>query len=218
VSLELRQPSNILVVIAHPDDEVLGCGGAISKFVRQGHSVSILLPLKRLDPGGIAEWPNLIRHLKESCAILGAEAIILDPLMEETLVYSNLHLLHDMILPYVERADLILSHWPGDVNQVHYGMSRAVEIATRPFRRNKTTLLFEIPTTTEQGFRQTFWPNLHIVLEEEDVERKLAAIALYQCEIAPGRTTDAVRAKLLTRGAEIGVTYAEAFAVAHSYL
>jgi LmbE family N-acetylglucosaminyl deacetylase len=218
VSLELRQPSNILVVIAHPDDEVLGCGGAISKFVRQGHSVSVLLPLKRQDPRGIAEWPNLIRHLEGSCAILGAEAIILDPLMEETLVYSSLHLLHDMILPHVERADLVLSHWPGDVNQVHYGVSRVVEIATRPFRRNKSTLLFEIATTTEQGFRQTFSPNLHVVLEKEDVEKKLKAIDLYQCEIAPGRTTDAVKAKLVTRGAEIGAMYAEAFAVAHSYL
>src|SRR5665213_1014841 len=190
MSLHFAPGSNVLVVVAHPDDEALGCAATISKLARNGHRVRILLPLKRVDERGVREWSKLLGWFRQSCNLLGAEPIVLDPLMDESSALSDVHLLHDMILHYVDESDVVFTHWPGDVNQVHHGVSRAVEIATRPFRRKKTVLLFETPTSTDQTFFQRFSPNVHVIVEKVDAERKSEVVTLYTSERAFGRDSE----------------------------
>jgi len=99
-------------------------------------------------------------------------------------------------------------------------VSRAVEIATRPFRRRRDVLLFEIPTSTDQRFGgsgSAFAPSQHVVLNESQARRKCDAVARYSTEAAPGRTAEDVERHLRHRGAEIGVTFAEAFVVARQF-
>lgn len=213
----LSPSSRILIVIAHPDDEVLGCGGTIAKWSRMGHRVNVLLPIRRIDPRGRKEWNRLLEAFPKSCELLGAQACIHDDLLDEDIAVNNLHLLHDRILPFVEAADVVLTHHTGDVNQVHGAVSRAVEIATRPFRRKKAVLLFECPTSTEQAFVPTFHPNLWMELEAGDIAKKCEAIELYPSEHAPGRTPEILRMKAAVRGSESGSKYAEAFHLARAF-
>lgn len=208
----------VLAVVAHPDDEALGCGGVIAKLSSQGASVKALLPLHRSDPRGVQYWDDLLAAFRESCAILGADPILADPLFYERCAETHVHQLHDLIVAEIEGADVVLTHWPGDVNQVHRGLSRAVEIGTRPFRRRKDVYLFEVPSSTDQGFHRGFMPNAFVVLEEEHARQKCEAVALYAFEAAPGRLPDDVERKLRVRGSEVGCRYAEVLSVAHTFL
>jgi LmbE family N-acetylglucosaminyl deacetylase len=211
---------NVLVVVAHPDDEVLGCGGTIRKLSDSGDDVSVMLATRRCDRRGRENWSALVEAFEESCALLGAKAVLGNALLDETQAEARVDQLHDAILPLVERANLVLTHWPGDVNQVHRGVARAVEIATRPFRRRRNVSCFEIPTSTDQVFGGTtiaFQPTEYVLLTAAQVERKRTALAFYSTEMAPGRTPDDVERRMRFRGAEIGAEFAEAFVVARRF-
>jgi len=211
----------VVVVVAHPDDEALGCGGTIARWSAEGAAVTVLLPLKRRDPRGISAWDALLTGFERSCEALGATPALPAALMNETDAETRLNELHDVILPWIERADLVLTHWPGDVNQVHRGVSRAVEIATRPFRRRRDVSCFEVPTSTEQGFggamATPFAPNEYVVLTEAHVRAKLKALDCYPSELDRGRRPEDVERRLRLRGSEIGGDYAEAFVVARRF-
>ena len=213
---------NVLAVVAHPDDEAIGCGGTLAKLAREGHTTRVLLPLRRCDPRGVATWDALLLAFARSCAALGAEPVVLDAPLDETRAEPEVHRLHDLVLPWIERADLVLTHWPGDANQVHRGVSRAVEIATRPFRRRRDVALFEVASSTEQAFARggaaPFAPDCHVLLAPEDARRTLEAVAAYPSEAAPGRTPDDVERRLRVRGAEVGVELAEALVTARRFL
>jgi len=211
---------NVLVVVGHPDDEALGCGGTIAKLADAANQVTALLVTRRCDPRGREHWPDLLDAFGKSCELLGARAAMLEELLDETLAESHVNVLHERVLPWVERADLVLTHWYGDVNQVHRGVSRAVEIATRPFRRRRDVSCFEVPTSTDQGFGGTglaFQPTEYVVLDASHTRRKCAAVAQYDSEIVAGRTPDDVERSLRSRGSSIGAEFAEAFVVARRF-
>jgi len=203
----------VLVVIAHPDDETLGCGGTVRKITEAGAEVTVILALRRNDPRGRENWDRLIAALHEASGLLGAQAVVLDPLLWEPQAEPEVHLLHDALLPWVEAADVVFTHWPGDVNQAHRGVARAIEIATRPFRRRRDVYLFEIPTSTDQAFFQTYSPNTWFALTESQCKVAARAMGLYQGEHDPGRTAGDLLRRQEMRGAQIGVAYAEAFVV-----
>lgn len=209
----------VLAVVAHPDDETLGCGGTLAKHAEAGDQCTILLPLRREDARGVANWPQLLEQFKRAAAQLGATAVVHSSPMPESAAEPSVHLLHDLILPYVEAADLVLTHWSQDVNQVHRGLSRAVEIATRPFRRRRDVRLFEVPTSTDQGFghHAPFAPTHYVILSEQQLAKKLAAFEGYASELAPGRSVHDLERLARRRGAEIGVSAAEAFVVARQF-
>jgi LmbE family N-acetylglucosaminyl deacetylase len=201
----------VAVVTAHPDDEVLGCGATLARLATEGADITVVLGARRVDARGRREWSNLVAAFEKSCARLGATAAYADPLLDEDRAAVELHELHDAIEPFVDRADVVLTHHFADVHQTHRGISRAVEIATRPFRRRRDVLLFEVPTSTDQGFDRSFAPNVHVVLGRSDVDAALEALSFYTSEMDVGRRPDDLEALFRTRGAEVGADYAEAF-------
>ncbi len=208
----------VVVVIAHPDDETLGCGGTLARLVDEGHPVRVVLPLRRSDPRGVEHWDAILEDFHAACAVLGVEPVVPAPMLEESSVDAEVRELHDVVLPHVEWAETVFTHWPGDVHQVHRGVARAVEIATRPFRRRRNVYACEVPTSTDQAFAQSFSPQMFVKLEHSHVTRKLEAMACYSTESAPGRDIVDLERRLQVRGAEIGVTYAESFVVARQFL
>ena len=207
----------VLAVVAHPDDETLGCGGWLARLADEGNTVRVFLPLRRSDPRGVEHWDELIESFLKACAVLDVEPVLGEPGMDEADADTDVRRLHSLVEPHIEQADMVLTHWHGDVHQVHRTVTRAVEIATRPFRRRRDVYLFEVPTSTDQAFDRTFTPQLHVVLEAEHVQRKMAAMACYRTEGAPGRDPADLERRAELRGAEIGVRYAETFAVAREF-
>jgi LmbE family N-acetylglucosaminyl deacetylase len=218
MALTLQPHSSVAVIVAHPDDEALGCGGTIAKLSSAGHTVKVILSLRRTTNHRPRTWEEALVDFDGACKSLGAEPVVMSPLMDQDNAEASVRDLADSLVPLIDASDLIFTHWPGDVNQAHRGISRAVEIATRPFRRQKPVLLFEVSTSTEQAFIPAFTPNLYVSLDKPYASRKCEAMEFYASEHAPGRTAETVLAKLATRGAEIGCDYAEAFHIARAFL
>ncbi len=208
----------LLCVIAHPDDETLGCGGTLARAADSGSEVRVLLPVRRTDLRGIAVWDELIEQFAAATKIVGAEAVIPVGQMTEEAAEADVKALHELVVPHVEWCETVITHWPHDVHQVHRQVARAVEIATRPFRRQRAVAFMEVATSTDQTWGQAFAPNLFVHLDEAHVQRKLDAMACYTSEGAPGRDSADLELQMRMRGRQIGAPAAEAFILARSYV
>lgn len=131
----------VVVFVAHPDDEVLGSGATLARVSGVAADVTVVLAARRVDDRGRRGWSELIASFEKSCARLGAVAAFADPLLDENRVDVDLHRFHDALVPFVDAADVVLTHHYADVHQTHREVARAVEIATRPFRRRRDVLL-----------------------------------------------------------------------------
>lgn len=208
-------PCRTLVVIAHPDDEVLGCGGTIAKLARGGASVKVLLPAQR---PRTPDWELRIESFHRASARLGAEAVVPDPLFDATRCDTHLHDFHDVIAPWIAWSQRVFTHWHGDAHQLHRSVSRAVELATRPLRTRRDVFLFEVPSSTEQGFSgEPFRPNTYVTLDASDAKAKSDAMSEYAEQFALGRRPADLQRRLEMRGTEAGVELAEAFVAARLY-
>ncbi len=208
----------ILCVTSHPDDETIGCGATLARATREGAQVRTYLPFRRLDVAGRDTWDSAVAQFQSASRILGAEAVLAQPLHPEQAIWQAPHLLAEALAPHLEWATLIITHWHGDVHQAHRAVSQAVEIGTRPFRLRRRVLQCEIPSSSDQSFVRSFTPSLFVILEAEDASKKLEAMACYPQEHAPGRRPETLDRWLLVRGEQVGVERAEAFAVARWFL
>ena len=208
----------IVAIIAHPDDETIGCGGLLCKASALNAACKVVLPLKRKDARGAAHWDKLLAQFGDACRLLGAQPICTDETVDDITAETEVHRLFHIILEHVEWADIILTHWHGDSHQAHRAVSRAVELGTRPFRTQKTVMCFEIATSTDQAFTYTFSPNCFVVLTEDEVKKKTTAMSFYESEAAAGRRPQDLESQLRSRGRQINRFFAEAFVIARHFI
>jgi Uncharacterized proteins, LmbE homologs len=209
-------PRKVLVVVAHPDDEVLGCGGTIRKLTDAGCEVKVLLAFGA--PHG-REWAGRRKAFDEACRRLGASAETVDGHAAMSGSEGDVRALHDVLQPWVEWSDTVFTHWFGDANQMHRLVARAIELATRPFRCRRDVFLFEVPTSTDQSYSgPTFAPNTYVALNAAQCALKCATMEMYPHELAGGRTPQDLMRRLELRGIEAGVSHAEAFVAVRLFL
>ncbi len=217
----------VLVIAAHPDDEVLGCGGTIARLVGEGHSVYVAI----LGEGITSRYTQ--REEASSQDILTLEACshrvarflgikelfgyqLPDnrfdtvPLLDIAKILENLI---GKIQPHV-----IYTHHIGDLNIDHAVTCRAVLTAARPLPSSlvKEILSFEVPSSTEWAFNQlmpAFCPNVFVDITAT-LSQKFAAMEIYESETRPfphPRSTKALQALASLRGSAVGLEAAEAF-------
>ena len=218
--------SSVLVVAAHPDDEVLGCGGTIAKLSREGARVHVAFladgVLSR--QGGKEAMHDELgaRRVaaREASGILGASSVSFgefpDNRMDEIGLLDVVLAVEALINEH--QPDVVLTHHAGDVNVDHRKVHEAVVVACRPQqgRTVKLLLCFEVPSSTEwqlPGSGPGFTPNWFVDITSTFGE-KLSALGCYSGEMRPWphpRSIQGVTHLVHWRGATVGVEAAEAF-------
>ncbi len=213
----------ILTVAAHPDDETLGAGGTMARFVAVSHEVLVCI----LTEGVTARHGHV--DLQQECAmkacdVLGVSDVRFCGLPDQRL--DSLPLL-DVITPiekYVDevRPDLVFTHFKEDTNQDHRAVFQATMVATRPIGDTgvSTVLCYETASSTEWAppFPGcVFSPNLFVDISAT-LPTKLDALRAYEQTFAGEmrpfphpRSYQALEAISRRHGATAGVAAAEAF-------
>lgn len=221
-------PESVLVVAAHPDDEVLGCGGTIARLAEQGHAVHVAIlgqgAASRFAPGcsqTATEVAALQQKSREAARILGAAQVRHFGLPDNR--FDSLDLLD--VVQLLERLSeeltpaVVYTQHGGDLNVDHAVVFRAALTAFRPMSGNsvRELLAYEVASSTEWSFGQfspAFLPDTFMDVSDF-LDRKLAALASYENELRAfphPRSAHAVRAQAEWRGAAAGLAAAEAFA------
>lgn len=219
---------NILVVAAHPDDEILGVGGTIAKHVDNGDGVYALV----LGEGGTSRFENrkdaqeglveaLHGNTRKAAAVLGIREVSFENFPDNR--FDSVDLLD--IVKAVERKigilrpSIVYTHHGGDLNVDHTLTYRAVLTAARPMEDQPVQELyaFETVSSTEWNFAYgdaQFAPNVFVKLTKEQFERKLTAMQAYETELCAyphPRSLDMLRAVACRWGGVAGARYVEAF-------
>lgn len=225
----------ILVVAAHPDDEILGCGATMAKHIKNGDEVSVLILAEgitsRESKHSRSASKNELEALKNASInankILGVHLLKHHDYPDNRMDTSALLDVIKTIESHIDKTkpEIIYTHFAGDLNIDHRIVNQAVVTACRPMPSQivKTLLFFEVPSSTEwqiNGFHQGFSPNW-LVDVSDTIHLKMDALAAYKSELRPwphARSLKAVEHLARWRGANIGVEAAEAFSLGRNIL
>ncbi len=217
---------SVLVLAAHPDDEVLGCGGTIAKLAGEGVSIHVAFladgVFSRMGDAGNQQAALLVRRAaaRKACDILGAQSVFFgefpDNRMDTVALLDIVRPIESLIAKY--QPDTVFTHHAGDVNIDHRRTHEAVVTACRPQPGHpvKTLLCFEVPSSTEwqlPGSAPAFTPNWFVNISDT-LERKLSALNAYADELRAWphpRSLQGIEHLAHWRGATVGVDAAEAF-------
>jgi LmbE family N-acetylglucosaminyl deacetylase len=217
---------SVLILAAHPDDEVLGCGGTIAKLARAGAALHVAFLADGVfsregDQNMRQDELNARQAAAEkACGILGVKAISFgkfpDNRMDSIALLDIVKAVESLVAKY--RPDTVFTHHAGDVNVDHRRAHQAVVTACRPQSGHpvKTLLCFEVPSSTEwqlPGSAPVFAPNWFVDVSAT-LKTKLAALDVYATEMRAWphpRSRQGVEHLARWRGATIGVDAAEAF-------
>lgn len=217
--------TNVLIVGAHPDDEVLGCGGTMARFAARGDDVHVLLladgETSRAS-GGQEEIEARGAAALRAGEILGCRSVTLHTLPDNRLDTVALLDIVQLIEKRMDevRPEVVFAHHGGDVNVDHRMVHEAVLAACRPIVGSSVRQLYfyEVASSTEWRVphsAQPFLPNAFFDIEPY-LEAKREALLAYEHEMRPfphPRSLEAVEALARWRGATAGVAAAEAFVV-----
>ena len=222
----MKANRNVLVVVAHPDDEVLGCGATGASLVGAGFSIrtcilSANVSARRMRPSD----SQLNEDIRRAQDALGFGA----PLLGDFPNIALNSVPHLELVQFIEQAILeteasvLFTHHPRDLNNDHLHVTLACQAAARLSRRRDgvpplTNLLFmETLSSTDWSFadgRTAFDPDTFVPVSEEMLKRKIDALACYSGVMRPrphSRSEEIIRAQAALRGAQCGAEWAEAF-------
>lgn len=224
----MSKANKVLIVAAHPDDEVLGCGGTIARHAEAGDQVNVLIVAEgatsrqqqRDRTQATLELSNLAKAAQRAGEILGAKGVELLDLPDNRLdSLDRLDLIKEIEMRLARhQPQVVYVHHAGDVNVDHRRLHEAVVTACRPTPGNtvQRLLSFEVASSTEwqaPGSAPAFQPNWFVDISAQWA-RKRNALEAYNSEMRPwphARSIEALEHLARWRGAQVGMGAAEAF-------
>lgn len=218
---------NILVVAAHPDDEILGCGGTMARLRKEGNEIFTLL-LGEGVASRCAGKDTLCLQPKIKTLKLQAEKANMiigvgkgrifryafpDNSFDSVALLDIVKAVEDVIAKV--KPHTIFTHFRGDLNIDHRIAYEAVITATRPYPKQgvKEIYSFEVLSSTEYRYPLRFSPQVFVDISSY-LPVKLKAMAAYSLELQPSsypRSLRGVRLNAEYWGMRTGMRYAEAF-------
>ncbi len=196
----------ILVIVAHPDDEVLGMGGTLKKLSNKNHDIKIVFLATgisarrsekftnetkyKIDKNLTKKMDEQIKKLrldaKTALKILGIKDIEFFNFPDNEMdKISNLEItktIESIIKKF--NPEIIYTHTKNDINVDHRTIFNATITATRPTTKLnvKKVICFEVPSSSEWNFGDIFSPNIFVEIKEE-LSYKTRAIEAYKTEL-----------------------------------
>ena len=217
-----------LIVVAHPDDEVLGAGASIWKWTRKGDVVDVCIMCTEVKARAFRpEAKELDDDMHAALAYIGVNKEYEGnfPNIEMNIVP------HLQLVQHIEKAildsqpDIVITHHPADTNNDHMQTSMACQEAIRLFQRRPEVKpiqefwYMEVPSCTEWSLNTAmnrFNPNTWVEIGKEGVGAKVKALSMYRGVMRPyphPRSVEAIEGFATYRGCQAGCNYAEAFEV-----
>lgn len=217
---------NILVFAAHPDDELLGVGGTVRRFVNEGATARAVIMAEGLtsrrdsrNDTDCSELLALQEDARRAAAEVGYTGIDFCGLPDNRMDSLDLLDIIKTVSNFVEKykPDTIFTHHHGDLNIDHRVTCEAVLTACRPVEDYcvKRIYAFETPSSTEWNFNYTepFTPNVYVDVSDT-LEAKIRGMVCYRTESTEyphPRSAEALRALGRYRGSNAGFKMAESF-------
>jgi LmbE family N-acetylglucosaminyl deacetylase/folate-dependent phosphoribosylglycinamide formyltransferase PurN len=216
----LENKKKILIVAAHPDDEVLGCGGSIIKY-KESHDIEVMF----MTNGVSARGKNKIKALerKKHCLALFKYLELRKPSflnfpdnqMDTIPLLRIVKNIENKIKVF--KPEIIFTHFSDCLNIDHRRTYEAVITACRPIENLsvKKILSFEVLSSTEWALfkNKTFQPNYYINISKE-IKKKISLMKFYKDELKDyphSRSLKGIEALARSRGISSGVKFAEGF-------
>ena len=233
--IELFKNKRILIVAAHPDDELLGLGATMNKLINENNCKVRVIILgegitSRSDKRDTNKWKQQLathrQNIESARVAIGYESISIYDFPDNR--FDSVALLD--IVKTIEKEkekfqpEIIFTHHGGDLNIDHQRTFEAVMTSTRPLVDEcvKTIITFETPSGTEwraSSDPRHFVPNLFIEVSEQNVDAKIKGIEAYEFEKRPyphPRSPEALRVQAQRWGIVVGKQYVEAFMIIRS--
>ncbi len=230
--LESLRNKKILVVVAHPDDELLGIGGSLNKLVNEYACKIHVMILgegitSRSEQRDEKKWSNELQmhhsNIEEAQRRIGYQSLTTFQFPDNR--FDSVDLLD--IIKVIEKEketfkpDVIFTHHSGDLNIDHQRTFEAVVTACRPMEHERVCgiLTFETPSGTEwqaTSDPRPFMPNFYISISESNLKSKIEGMECYQFEkreFPHPRSSKALRLLAEYRGMTIGRPLSEAFQI-----
>lgn len=211
----------ILIVAAHPDDEVLAMGGTIARLSSEGADVQVVfLATGMLARGKSKQHLEGLRKLQEdsrkALKLVKARPPVFGKLPDNQLdtvpLLEVVHIVERHIVTF--KPDAIYTHWRSELNIDHQVAYRAVVTATRPFQSNVSSLYaFSVPEATMYVPENDFQPNYYVDITKT-LKIKIEAMNLYRTEQRQKphvRSREGIETVASYYGFMSGLEYAEPF-------
>ena len=217
-----------LVIAAHPDDEVLGCGGTMRRMASEGAEVYCLIlgegvtsrDDNRDASHRVKELEELRAAARRANELLGVRELFFESLPDNRFDSIDLLDVVKIVEHYVTklRPERVFTHGDGDLNNDHTVTSRAVLTACRPLQGSsvKGVFFFSVLSSTEWNYPNVFRPNYFVDIDGF-LDAKLGAMEAYSSELREWphpRSLQAIEHEARLCCAHIGRNAAEAFQLA----
>jgi LmbE family N-acetylglucosaminyl deacetylase len=213
--------SNILVVAAHPDDEILGCGGTLLKHRANGDNIFACIVTSAYEPAWSRDYiETKLKEAEKVDDILGTTKRFfcrLPTVKLNTVPTGEINLSLKKVIDEVD-PDIIYTHHQFDVNKDHGLVNEAVMVNTRPIEKKIKVRCFETVSSSEWN-NKPFIPNLYVDISGH-LEDKIEMFCQYKSEVKEyphPRSPEGLRVLASKRGIEICTHHAEAFEIARDF-
>jgi len=215
----------ILILSPHADDEILGCGGFISKYSKLKYLINVLV-LTNANKGAPEIYSaNQINKIREEGKIanklIGTKNLYFENLPALNLSNYPLYKITNIIDNYMSKIEpeIVLIPSSNDIHDDHKIIFKAAKVSMRSNKKSnlKTILSYEVLSETEWNENEeTFNPNYFVSLKKSDINNKVRAFMKYKSQVRKyphPRSKEAILNLSKVRGSQVFMEYAEAFKV-----
>ena len=215
----------ILILSPHCDDEILGCGGTISKYSKKGYDINVLI-LTNANKGApeiysLKQINQIRKESKIANNFIGTKKLFFENLPALNLKQYPFYKISNMISKYISivKPELVFIPSSNDIHEDHKIIFNAAKVAMRINKKSnlKKILSYEVLSETEWNEdEKSFNPNYFIELNKSDINKKIKAFLKYKSQVKKfphPRSKEGIMNLSKIRGSQVFMEYAEAFRV-----